>query len=318
MEFVVNDYIVLKLEHGETVMYVGGEEYNLCCSVLSNIPEDRPRFSVENPESLDLLIESRQFKSTANDEITNKISPEEKFWAYSSNLQAWNENDYNTDLLVYDASIPLLEKLIEVGNPKAKAVYKKEVLSRLKCGSYSAFWYISSEGFIKSANLTEEEVIEGALVSDEAEALKKISNNTEFKYLICGIFDDDAIRERPLYQNMLYPVLFFTVRNGHVTELEIELNRRHPRVPKEIKTMTELDFLRIWVTSKNISILPPTFENRPKRIVRTDVVKHESVRISDYFIHHLYSTNFEIGRITYSNRVKPSTNSTSSKSRFDY
>jgi len=39
-EFEVNEYITLKLENNETVMYVGGEEYNLCCGLVVNISGD--------------------------------------------------------------------------------------------------------------------------------------------------------------------------------------------------------------------------------------------------------------------------------------
>ena len=64
MEFIVNDYITLKLENNKTVMYVNGEEYNLCCGVLVNVSGDYPRFSDGNQESVDIIFDIWLYKKT--------------------------------------------------------------------------------------------------------------------------------------------------------------------------------------------------------------------------------------------------------------
>ena len=74
MEFVVNEYITLKLENNKTIMYVNGEEYNLCCGVLVNISGDYPRLSGGDQESVDFIIDSCQYKSTSDDKIRKKLA----------------------------------------------------------------------------------------------------------------------------------------------------------------------------------------------------------------------------------------------------
>lgn len=276
MEFAVNEYITLKLENNKTVMYINGEEYNLCCGVLVNVAGDYPRLSGGNQDSVEFIIDSCRYKSTSNAEIRKKVTPEEEFWAFCSNLQVWVENNYNTDLLHYDASIPLLEKLIQAGDPLAKEVFKQEILRRLKYGTCWAVSFLKSEGYLDQANLTNEEIIEGALNSPEAKALITIAKRTDLKYTMGIEFDDDEIRERPLYINLLDPKLFFTVDNGHVRGLEIELTKERPNIPEELKAFKHLKILHIWVTDPNITIPQPSFEVKSVHWVK--LIMHESVR----------------------------------------
>ena len=75
--------ITLKLEDNKTVIYISGEKYtdnDLCCGVLVNILRDDPRFSVgswddlnSNKESIDFIIDSRQYKSTSDGARKNRI-----------------------------------------------------------------------------------------------------------------------------------------------------------------------------------------------------------------------------------------------------
>ena len=86
-EFRINKYITLKLEDNKTSLYINGEKYtdnDLCRGLLVNILHDDPRFSVggwddlnSNKESVDFLIDSRQYKSTKDEEIRKKVTPEE-------------------------------------------------------------------------------------------------------------------------------------------------------------------------------------------------------------------------------------------------
>ena len=63
-----------------------------------------------------------------------KIYPETEFWGHCSNLQVWVENDYNTRLLHRNLAFPLLKRLTELGDPKAKRVFKEEIAQRfLSC-----------------------------------------------------------------------------------------------------------------------------------------------------------------------------------------
>jgi len=76
------------------------------------------------------------------------ITPEEEFWAISSNLQAWFENDYNLELISRNLGIGLLKKLIEIGDLKAKDVFKEEVIKLLSIGQFQNLMFLLNEDFI--------------------------------------------------------------------------------------------------------------------------------------------------------------------------
>jgi len=136
--------------------------------------------------------------------------------------------------------------------------------------------FLKYEGYLNRANLTSEEIIEGALIPTEAEALIAIAKRTDLKYVMGIEFDDDEIRERPLYRNLLEPELFYTVDNGHIYGLEIELTKESPNVPEELKAFEHLNVLHIWITDSNITIPRPSFEI--KSVFWVKLIMHESVR----------------------------------------
>jgi len=264
-------------------MYINGEEYNLCCGVLLNIPGEDKRFTAGDKESVDYITDSGEFKSTRDNNLRKeiKLSPEEEFWAYCSNLQVWAENNYNTNLLDYSVAFPLLEKLIQIGDPLAKNVYKQEILRRLKYGTYWATSFIKYEGFFEKISLTEEELINGVLIPFEATTLKKITNSTELRYDIGTSFDNDEIRERPLYGQIFDNRLFFTVENGHVIELEIEITEENLKILEEIEKLKYLKILHMWISSSTLKF--PQFPFKFSNVVILKVIMNELVDLPANF-----------------------------------
>ena len=63
------------------------------------------------------------------------IQPIMEFWGHCSNLQAWIENDYCTDIIHSNLAFPLLRILVEKGDPKANHVFKEEIAYRYENGS---------------------------------------------------------------------------------------------------------------------------------------------------------------------------------------
>ena len=284
MEFKVNDYITLKLEDNETIMYIGGEKKNFCCGVLVNISGDSSPYFSGNSGSVDYIIDSKKYKSSWRElDIKKQISPEEGFWAFCSNLQVWVENDYNTDLLHYEAAIPILNELVKVGDSLARKVYKKEILRRIKHGTYWTSAFLKYEGYLEKVNLTETELIEGALNLDEAQALLQIAERTEQKYILGTSFDNDEVRERPNFRNLMDPELYFAVDDGHIRELEIELTKEHRKIPEELLCFPNLMILHIWITDKDIRIPRQIFSVHC--VVVLKLIMHETVR----FPHNIQS-----------------------------
>ena len=86
-----------------------------------------------------------------NDSIDTQnyqIDSEVEFWAHCSNLQAWAENNYDTQMLHANLSFPLLKKLTIAGDPLAKEVFKMEILKRFKSGDLNVMTFLIKEGYL--------------------------------------------------------------------------------------------------------------------------------------------------------------------------
>jgi len=145
-EFKVNEFISLKLEDKDTIIYVKGKRFIQCKFLLLNISTDQVQ-SFDDIESIDEAAE-RLDKSLERRKKNMKIPPETEFWGHCSNLQAWCEYNYNTRLLHSNIAFPLLKKLTESGDQLAKDVFKKEILSRLESGYLPVIAYLITENYL--------------------------------------------------------------------------------------------------------------------------------------------------------------------------
>jgi hypothetical protein len=150
-EFKVNEFLSLKLENNETVIYVKGEKFSICKHLVLNIPIDKIS-SFSEITSIDEVADK-----TVGQEL--KIPPETVFWGHCSNLQVWYENDYNTKLLHRNLAFPLLKKLGELGDIKAKRVFKEEIAKRFSSGHEATAKYLYKEGYLQPLNTEELETI---------------------------------------------------------------------------------------------------------------------------------------------------------------
>ncbi|KKL86420.1 hypothetical protein LCGC14_1944930 [marine sediment metagenome] len=182
-EFKVNSYITLKLEYDETVIFINKEEFKQCSYILINIQKDK-LIDFEEINSIDEANEL-YFKKNSN---FISISPETEFWGHCSNLQVWYENNYDTRILHTNLAFPLLKRLVEVGDFKAKKVFKEEICKRLESGSKKVINFLNEEGYLTYLN--HKEVLYALLKTEEAEAIIKIENSinmlkqTEFAILL--------------------------------------------------------------------------------------------------------------------------------------
>ena len=135
MEFIVNEFLSLKLEEDITMIYVAEEPFIQCKFLLLEIPT-QTMTSLDDMKSIDEAAQELDRSLEPEDEFTrvDKIPPETEFWGHCSNLQAWYENDYNTSLLHSNLAFPLLKKLTEAGDLLARKVFKDEVASRYDTG----------------------------------------------------------------------------------------------------------------------------------------------------------------------------------------
>ncbi len=166
IEFKVNDCITLKLENGQTELYLNGVLFIICKSLLLNIPTN-PHQS--HRRSLGFKIQSideasEEYDSSHGTRVEIKITPKTEFLGHCSNLQAWVEHDYDTCLLHSNIAFPLLKELADSGDPKAKRVFKEEVAKRIQSGYVPVIKYLDEEGYLDY--LSREELISTLLDSD--------------------------------------------------------------------------------------------------------------------------------------------------------
>ncbi len=133
-EFKINEYITLKLEGNETIIFINGEEFMQCKYLMLNIPNDNAK-DVKEIASIDEAAELLSWTEYVQSDIQKyNIPPEIEFFGHCSNLQAWHENNYDTRLLQSNLAFPLLKKLAEMGDPLAKKRFKEEIVHRIESG----------------------------------------------------------------------------------------------------------------------------------------------------------------------------------------
>ncbi|MFX1398269.1 MAG: leucine-rich repeat domain-containing protein [Promethearchaeota archaeon] len=150
-EFNVNEYITLKLEKGETRIYVNGTKFDEYKSLLRNVPAGiNPHF--DNVESIDDIVRELVYLNDMYISGVSAISDETAFWGHCSNLQAWAEHDYDTRLLHMKLAFPLLKLLNEAGDPIAKKAFKEEIAKRINSNYFPVILYMVEQGYLKHFN----------------------------------------------------------------------------------------------------------------------------------------------------------------------
>lgn len=161
--FVLNDYLKLKYENGKTSIYVDHTFFRQCAYLLLNIPtEDIEEYddikSIDDAEDR-LSHELHGVYNIKRKKEQYDIDPKQEFEAHCSNMAAWVENDYDTRILHRNIAFPLLKKLVEVGDPKAKRVYKEELADRLESNELTVSIFLIKNGFLKELTDDELEII---------------------------------------------------------------------------------------------------------------------------------------------------------------
>jgi len=196
--YVINDYLALKLINGTTQIYIDGKPFIQCIRLIINIPYAEVE-NYKEIKSIDDAIDIYRKNMIRNAMIegpgarhvqgfTPTINPKEEFRGHCSNIEAWAENDYNTCILHSNIAFPMLKKLAEVGDPKARRVFKEEIANRYEMGDESFRDRLKKLGYLKY--LTKEELI---TVIDVA---REKLNHSKNRYV--------KIREDPRSSNAIY------------------------------------------------------------------------------------------------------------------
>jgi hypothetical protein len=149
-EFIVNEYITLKLENDETNIYVKNKLFSQCKYILlQDLRVDEVDEYVRLFNSVDEQAEILDHSLERKDNAAIHLSPEDEFWAHCSNLLIWVEQNYDTRLLHSNLAFPLLRKLYEEKVPVASIAFKEEIAERFANGYIPTIFYILEEGYLK-------------------------------------------------------------------------------------------------------------------------------------------------------------------------
>ena len=150
-ELKINDYLLLKLENDRTNIYVGGKLFHHCKYLLLDIPINKIR-EYDELKSIDEAAERLDSSMEREKLPKSYLSPETEFWGHCSNVQAWYENHYATNLLHRNLAFPLLKTLVNAGDPLAKKVFKDEIAIRFESGYPSVVLYLIKQGYLDYLN----------------------------------------------------------------------------------------------------------------------------------------------------------------------
>ncbi|MBN1215637.1 MAG: hypothetical protein JXA99_09400 [Candidatus Lokiarchaeota archaeon] len=188
MEFIINKYLKLRLEDQKTFIYVNNMKVLQCKYLLlnnfidniENNPYTIKKISIdEQAENLDNSLEREDLYSI-------DISPETEFWAHSSNLQAWYENNYNSNVLHSNLAFPLLRRLSRAGDIKAKKVFKDEIINRFRNGNLNVMTFLIKEGYLDELDIEVSDLLYQELDFETYKILKnklKESNKNKERFI---------------------------------------------------------------------------------------------------------------------------------------
>ena len=138
-KFKLNDYITIYLENNILLIYIQGEKFQELEYSLLNKILNASRSQIEELNIQSIIVDNN-----------NKIdSNNENFVNFMIILKFWIKNNYDTEILVYDFSFPLLKKLVEVGDPLAKKVFINEILKNLWGADPLVVKYLFNEKYDK-------------------------------------------------------------------------------------------------------------------------------------------------------------------------
>ena len=253
-EFHINEYLFLKLEEGKTNIYVNGNLFRTCVSLILNIPTDKVE-DFDEAKSIDEAAEKIGWSEEKQFERYNEygymLSPEEEFLGHCSNLQVWYEHRYDTRLLHYSLSFSLLSVLSHY-DPVAKSVFKEELAKRYESGCESVVNFLATE-FDISVYLSQEEILHIELVPEEAEILLEVES------LIGGNYRFISTRVR------IESPRDFVIKNKHVISICMNYcmnSSNMDKYPEIIDKLSGLKYLESLLINRNeIDYLPKSMTN---------------------------------------------------------
>lgn len=257
VEFTINEFVTLKLEKGKTNIYILGEEFIQCKYLLMNIPvQDINKYNEidsidEAAEKLDKTLERGN-----PDGFRVKIPPKVEFWGHCSNLQVWAEQGYDTRFIHSNLGFPLLKKLSEVGDPKAKKFFKDEIGKRFEMGTDSVRQFLALEGYMDF--LSREEMWNVMPNRSEVKTLRAIEREAGAEFMLRSNEMEELVwGEKPNQ-------LAFSIKSDYVVEIDFLNFKTLPALKWQkifalLGKFTALKWL--YLSHNNLKIVPSNIKS---------------------------------------------------------
>jgi hypothetical protein len=156
-EYSFNKYLKLKLNknEGTTNIYVNNKNFRMCKYIILGIPKNNLKIMKEQEyyENIDQAIKNLEIK---NDIYLDKY---EEFKGHCSNIATWVENDYDCNILSRSLSIPLIQRLAEIGDRKALHSLKMEIIEKAQSKNKKVLQYIVNENLFRFFSKEELDVL---------------------------------------------------------------------------------------------------------------------------------------------------------------
>ncbi len=136
-KIIINDYITVSSEQNKISIYIQEErfqefEYSFINKILK-----KSKSQLEKTNLQGNYVENKFDKDSNNAYFNNFVNI----------LKFWIRNNYDTEILPYAISFPLLRKLVEVGDSSAKKVFIDEILKNLWDGDPLVVKYLFNENY---------------------------------------------------------------------------------------------------------------------------------------------------------------------------
>lgn len=274
-EFKVNEFLSLRLEDDQTIIYIQGQLFRQCRFLLLNINVDEMG-TFDEIDSIDEAAEKLNTSLENPDEAYKfDIPPEVEFWGHCSNLQVWFEHNYDTRLLHSNLAFPLLRKLTKAEDPLAKKVFRKEILKRYENGTKATREFLEVERFYEY--LTIDEQLHVLLNDNDFGALIELYEvifplihgdaNIDYMedYLLLNMIGngDIKIKDRQITElnlrNLGMREFPKSILKFKALEVLILRNNRLKKLPQDIGELTNLR--ELYLNNSKIVNLPDSFCN---------------------------------------------------------
>jgi len=133
----VNDYITISSERNKILIYIQGERFQEFDYSFINKILKTSKNQLEKTNTQGKYVKNKYKKDSKNAYFNNFVNI----------LKLWIRNNYDTSILLYDISFPLLRKLAEVGDSQAKKVFIDEILKNLWSFNPLVVKYLVNEGY---------------------------------------------------------------------------------------------------------------------------------------------------------------------------